>query len=60
MAAYFVIYLLTQLIPIFNPVAMVFPGMGFWAVSYTHLDVYKRQVQVFDRQYNSEVPRRFV
>ena len=29
-AAYFVIYLLTQLIPIFNPVAMVFPGMGFW------------------------------
>ena len=30
-AAYFVIYLLTQLIPIFQPVAMVFPGMGFWA-----------------------------
>ncbi len=30
-AAYFVIYLLTQLIPIFNPVAMVFPGMSFWA-----------------------------
>ncbi len=29
-AAYFVIYLLTQLIPIFNPVAMVFPGMSFW------------------------------
>jgi peptide/nickel transport system permease protein len=29
-AAYFVIYLLTQVIPIFNPVAMVFPGMGFW------------------------------
>ncbi len=29
-AAYFVIYLLTQLIPIFQPVAMVFPGMGFW------------------------------
>ncbi|MBL9074846.1 ABC transporter permease [Tabrizicola sp.] len=30
-AAYFVIYLLTQLIPIFQPVAMVFPGMTFWA-----------------------------
>jgi peptide/nickel transport system permease protein len=30
-AAYFVIYLLTQAIPIFQPVAMVFPGMGFWA-----------------------------
>ena len=30
-AAYFVIYLLTQLIPIFQPVAMVLPGMGFWA-----------------------------
>jgi peptide/nickel transport system permease protein len=30
-AAYFVIYLLTQLIPIFQPVALVFPGMGFWA-----------------------------
>ncbi|MBP9048665.1 MAG: ABC transporter permease [Tabrizicola sp.] len=30
-AAYFVIYLLTQLIPIFQPVAMVFPGMSFWA-----------------------------
>jgi peptide/nickel transport system permease protein len=30
-AAYFVIYLLTQLIPVFNPVAMVFPGMSFWA-----------------------------
>ena len=29
-AAYFVIYLLTQLVPIFQPVAMVFPGMGFW------------------------------
>jgi peptide/nickel transport system permease protein len=29
-AAYFVIYLLTQLIPIFQPVAMVFPGMSFW------------------------------
>ena len=30
-AAYFVIYLLTQLVPIFQPVAMVFPGMSFWA-----------------------------
>lgn len=30
-AAYFVIYLLTQLIPLFQPVAMVFPGMSFWA-----------------------------
>lgn len=30
-AAYFVIYLLTQVFPIFQPVAMVFPGMGFWA-----------------------------
>lgn len=30
-AAYFVIYLLTQVIPIFQPVAMVFPGMTFWA-----------------------------
>ena len=29
-AAYFVIYLLTQVFPIFQPVAMVFPGMGFW------------------------------
>ena len=29
-AAYFVIYLLTQLIPVFQPVAMVFPGMSFW------------------------------
>lgn len=29
-AAYFVIFLLTQLVPIFQPVAMVFPGMGFW------------------------------
>ena len=29
-AAYFVIYLLTQLVPIFQPVAMVFPGMSFW------------------------------
>jgi peptide/nickel transport system permease protein len=30
-AGYFVIYVLTQLVPIFQPVAMVFPGMGFWA-----------------------------
>ncbi|MES2816639.1 MAG: ABC transporter permease [Pseudomonadota bacterium] len=30
-AAYFVIFIFTQLIPIFQPVAMVFPGMGFWA-----------------------------
>jgi peptide/nickel transport system permease protein len=30
-AAYFVIYLFTQAIPIFQPVAMVFPGMTFWA-----------------------------
>lgn len=30
-AAYFVIFLLTQAIPIFQPVAMVFPGMSFWA-----------------------------
>ncbi len=30
-AAYFVIYLLTQVFPVFQPVAMVFPGMGFWA-----------------------------
>lgn len=29
-AAYFVIYLLTQVIPVFQPVAMVFPGMSFW------------------------------
>lgn len=29
-AAYFVIYLLTQMIPIFQPVAMVFPGMSFF------------------------------
>ena len=29
-AAYFVIYLLTQVFPIFQPVAMVFPDMGFW------------------------------
>lgn len=30
-AAYFVIFLFTQAIPIFQPVAMVFPGMSFWA-----------------------------
>lgn len=30
-AAYFVIFLLTQLFPVFQPVAMVFPGMSFWA-----------------------------
>ncbi|MFZ5710079.1 MAG: ABC transporter permease [Pseudomonadota bacterium] len=30
-AGYFVIYVLTQLVPIFQPVAMVFPGMSFWA-----------------------------
>ncbi|MFN3991658.1 MAG: ABC transporter permease [Tabrizicola flagellatus] len=30
-AAYFVIFLLTQLFPLFQPVAMVFPGMSFWA-----------------------------
>ena len=29
-AAYFVIYLLTQLFPIFQPVAMIFPGRTFW------------------------------
>ena len=29
-AAYFVIFLLTQVFPIFQPVAMVFPGMPFW------------------------------
>lgn len=29
-AAYFVIYLLTQVFHLFNPVAMIFPGMGFW------------------------------
>lgn len=29
-AAYFVIFLLTQVFPLFQPVAMVFPGMGFW------------------------------
>ena len=30
-AAYFVIYLLTQVIPLFQPVSMVFSGMGFFA-----------------------------
>ena len=30
-AAYFVIFLLTQVFPIFQPVSMVFPGMSFWA-----------------------------
>lgn len=30
-AAYFVIFLLTQVFPIFQPVAMVFPGMSLWA-----------------------------
>jgi len=30
-AAYFVIYLLTQVVPVFQPVAMIFPGMGLWA-----------------------------
>lgn len=30
-AAYFVIYLLTQVFPLFQPVAMVFPGMSFGA-----------------------------
>lgn len=30
-AGYFVIYLLTQLFPVFQPVAMVLPGMSFWA-----------------------------
>ena len=29
-AAYFVIFLLTQVIPVFQPVSMVFPGMTFW------------------------------
>jgi peptide/nickel transport system permease protein len=29
-AAYFVIFLLTQVFPIFQPVSMVLPGMGFW------------------------------
>ncbi len=30
-AAYFVIFLLTQVIPVFQPVSMVFPGMAFFA-----------------------------
>jgi len=30
-AGYFVIFLLTQVFPLFQPVAMVFPGMTFWA-----------------------------
>ena len=30
-AAYFVIFLLTQVFPVFQPVAMVFPGMSFGA-----------------------------
>jgi peptide/nickel transport system permease protein len=29
-AAYFVIFLLTTVFPIFQPVSMVLPGMGFW------------------------------
>ncbi|MEO8243897.1 MAG: ABC transporter permease [bacterium] len=29
-AAYFVIYLLTQVVHLFQPVSMVFPGMSFW------------------------------
>ena len=29
-AAYFVIFLLTQVVHLFQPVAMVFPGMSFW------------------------------
>lgn len=29
-AAYFVIFVLTQVFPIFQPVSMVFPGMSFW------------------------------
>ena len=29
-AAYFVIYLLTQVFPVLQPVSMVFPGMGFF------------------------------
>lgn len=29
-AAYFVIFLLTQVIPVLQPVSMVFPGMGFF------------------------------
>ncbi len=30
-AGYFIIYLLTQLFPVFQPVAMVLPGMSLWA-----------------------------
>ena len=30
-AAYFVIYLLTQVVPVFQPVAMIFPGMSLGA-----------------------------
>ena len=30
-AAYFVIFFLTQVFPIFQPVSLVLPGMGFWA-----------------------------
>ncbi len=30
-AAYFVIFLLTQVVHVFQPVSMVFPGMGFFA-----------------------------
>lgn len=30
-AGYFVIYLLTQMFPVFQPVSLVLPGMGFWA-----------------------------
>lgn len=30
-AAYFTIFLLTQVFPVFLPVSMVFPGMSFWA-----------------------------
>ena len=29
-AAYFVIFLLTQVVHLFQPVSMIFPGMGFW------------------------------
>ena len=29
-AAYFVIFLLTQVVHLFQPVAMIFPGMSFW------------------------------
>ena len=30
-AGYFVIFMLTQVFPVFQPVAMIFPGMTFWA-----------------------------